>query len=53
MCILCGCDYSDTIEGIGPMTAFKLMQEHENIENVISFLKEENEKGKRKNPYVF
>lgn len=52
MCILCGCDYSDTIEGIGPITSYKLMSEHKSIEKVIEFLKSENDKGKRKNPYV-
>ena len=24
LCILCGCDYSDTIKGIGPKTALKV-----------------------------
>jgi flap endonuclease-1 len=26
LCILCGCDYSQSIGNIGPVTAFKLMQ---------------------------
>jgi flap endonuclease-1 len=39
MCILCGCDYTDTIEGIGPITSYKLISEYETIENVIDFLK--------------
>lgn len=45
-CILCGCDYCDTIKGshfgnyltrsgIGPTTAYKLIVEHKNIEEAI------------------
>jgi len=39
MCILCGCDYTSTIEGVGPTTAYKLIKEHSNIENAIAALK--------------
>jgi flap endonuclease-1 len=35
LCILCGCDYTDSIKGIGPVTALKLIQEHGNIEGVL------------------
>ena len=35
LCILCGCDYTDSIKGIGPITALKLIQEHGNIEGVL------------------
>ena len=38
MCILCGCDYCDTIDGVGPVTAYKLIKEHNNIEEVIKHL---------------
>jgi len=34
-CILCGCDYCDTIRGIGALTAFKLIKQHKDIETVI------------------
>jgi flap endonuclease-1 len=37
-CILCGCDYCDTIRGIGPTHAFQLIQEHGRIEGVIAAL---------------
>lgn len=40
MCILCGCDYCDTIRGIGPQTALKLIKQHKNIEGVLESLKE-------------
>jgi flap endonuclease-1 len=36
LCILCGCDYCDTIRGIGSKTALKLIREHGNIETIIS-----------------
>ena len=45
MCILCGCDYTSTIEGVGPTTAYKLIKEHSNIENAIVALK--NSTGKK------
>ena len=32
LCIMCGCDYTMTIGGIGPVKAFNLMQENRNIE---------------------
>ena len=34
-CILCGCDYADTLRGVGPHTGFKLVVEHGSIEEVI------------------
>ncbi|KAH3899828.1 probable Flap endonuclease 1 [Saccharomycodes ludwigii] len=38
LCILLGCDYCDTIRGIGPVTAFKLIKEHGSIENVVEYI---------------
>jgi flap endonuclease-1 len=32
MCILCGCDYTDSVRGCGPVTALKLIQEHGSLE---------------------
>lgn len=34
-CILCGCDYTTSIRGIGPNKAFKFLNEKKNIENII------------------
>ena len=42
LCILCGCDYATRIGGIGPVKAFKLIKEHSKLENVMEFLKKEN-----------
>lgn len=49
LCILLGCDYCETIKGIGPVTAYKLIKEHKNIENIIKSI-EENPKSKYKVP---
>jgi len=38
MCILCGCDYLGTIEGIGPVRALKHIKEHGSIEEVLKHL---------------
>jgi len=36
LCILCGCDYTQTVPKIGPVTALKLIKEYVIIENCIS-----------------
>ena len=38
LCILCGCDYCNTIKGIGPKTALKLIREYKTVEKVIAVL---------------
>jgi len=43
LCIMCGCDYCNTIKGIGPKNALKLIREFKNIETVLSHL-EKNKK---------
>lgn len=35
LCILCGCDYTSKINGMGPITAYKLILKFSNIENFI------------------
>lgn len=35
-----GCDYCDSIKGIGPQKAIKLIREHGSLEKIISHLKE-------------
>ncbi|KAI4301640.1 hypothetical protein L6164_034899 [Bauhinia variegata] len=35
LCILAGCDYCDSIRGIGGQTALKLIRQHGSIENVL------------------
>jgi flap endonuclease-1 len=53
MCILCGCDYTDHIEGVGPTTALKLISEHSTIENVITHLTSSATKKTHKIPENF
>ncbi|KAJ3149102.1 Elongation of fatty acids protein 2 [Geranomyces michiganensis] len=38
LCILLGCDYCDSIRGIGPHRAVTLMKEHKTLENVLANL---------------
>ncbi|XP_042021853.1 flap endonuclease 1 [Salvia splendens] len=40
-CILCGCDYCDSIRGIGGMTALKLIRQHRSIENILENINKE------------
>lgn len=37
-CILSGCDYCDTLKGVGPSTAIKLLLQHGSIEKVLETL---------------
>jgi flap endonuclease-1 len=58
LCILCGCDYVNSIKGLGPNTILKLIQEHSTIEKVVAQLKSENEnytdkEGNKKDRWVF
>lgn len=36
MCILCGCDYTTKIMGMGPITAYKLITKHGSIEQILA-----------------
>lgn len=38
LCILCGCDYTDKIPGIGPVRALALIRKHGSIEGVLENL---------------
>ena len=35
LCILLGCDYLETVKGVGPKSAFKLIQEYKSIDNIV------------------
>lgn len=35
LCILLGCDYCETIKGVGPMRAVSLIRQHESIEGIM------------------
>lgn len=38
MCILCGCDYCDTPNGVGPKTAFKSVKQYGNLEDILMII---------------
>jgi flap endonuclease-1 len=48
VCILCGCDYTNKINGIGPINALKYIKKYNCIENIIENLINGNTKGKNK-----
>ena len=39
LCLLLGCDYLEPIKGVGPKTAYKLMQEHGSLDKVLEHLR--------------
>lgn len=44
LCILLGCDYCETIRGVGPVTAFKLMKEHGSLDALVKYIEDHPEK---------
>jgi flap endonuclease-1 len=38
LCILLGCDYCDTIRGIGPVKAYDLIKKHKSIEEILKHI---------------
>lgn len=52
LCILCGCDYTHNIGNVGPVKAFKLIQEHKNIEAVVEKLQEQNDDPTKKQKFI-
>lgn len=53
ICILCGCDYSKSIDGIGPVKAYNFVKEHENIEGILEMIDENNLDTKKKQKYNY
>ncbi len=52
LCIMCGCDYTTNIPGIGPVKAFKYIENCKNIEAVIEKIERENDDPKKKSKYT-
>ena len=52
LCILCGCDYTHSIGGIGPIKAFNMMKEHGKIEGVLEAIKTMNEDPNKKQKFI-
>ncbi|KAK8807053.1 hypothetical protein WA158_003812 [Blastocystis sp. Blastoise] len=38
LCILCGCDYCDSIRGIGPVRALQFIQQYKSIDEIIKHI---------------
>ena len=53
ICILCGCDYTGSIDNIGPVKALTYIKEHKNIEGVIKHVDEENVNDKKKKKFSY
>jgi flap endonuclease-1 len=53
ICILCGCDYTESIDGIGPIKAHKLIVEHKTIKGVLEYIKEYNLNPKKNKKYTY
>ena len=52
LCILCGCDYTHSIGGIGPVKAFNLMAENRTLEKVLEAVKEMNDDPNKKQKFI-
>lgn len=53
ICILCGCDYADSIDGIGSIKAHKMILDYKTIEGVIEHITKANEDPKKKKKYTY
>jgi flap endonuclease-1 len=45
LCILMGCDYTETIKGVGPKSAYNLIKEHKSIDKAIEHLTAKQKEG--------
>lgn len=48
--IMLGCDYCDSIKGVGPVTALKLMKEHGSLEKIVEYIESGEANNKWKVP---
>lgn len=48
ICILCGCDYTTKIKGIGPLNAYKYIKKYNNIESIIDLIHDDDNKTFKK-----
>ena len=53
LCILCGCDYCERIEGIGCIKAFQLIKEYKTIEKVIEYTEKYNKDDNHKKKMTY
>lgn len=50
LCVLLGCDYCETIKGVGPVTAFKLIKEHGSLDKIVEYITSNPDKTNYKIP---
>ncbi|SCU92350.1 LAFA_0F09736g1_1 [Lachancea sp. 'fantastica'] len=48
--IMLGCDYCESIRGVGPVTALKLIKEHKTLENIVTYIESGEANNKWKIP---
>jgi len=48
ICIMCGCDYTGKIHGIGPINAYKFVKKFNSLDNVIKLINDKSEKCLKK-----
>jgi flap endonuclease-1 len=53
ICILCGCDYTGSVQNLGPTKAYKYIHDYKDIEGVLKFVDGENMNEKRKAKYSY
>lgn len=53
LCILCGCDYCERIEGIGCIKAYQLIKEYKTIEKVIEYTDKYNKDDSHKKKLTY
>lgn len=51
LCILCGCDYTTNISGIGPVKAFNYILDFECIETVLEKIESDNDNPNKKKKF--
>ncbi|EFC48453.1 predicted protein [Naegleria gruberi] len=51
ICILCGCDYTDSIKGIGPKKALAMIKKYGNIENLLKNIEGKHYQAPSEFPY--
>ena len=52
LCIMCGCDYTNNIGGIGPTTAFRIIEENRDIESALSKINRMNSNPSRRRAFI-
>ena len=52
LCILCGCDYTQTVGGVGPVRAFNFIDHNRNIERTLNQIRQSNDDYRKKKKFI-